>query len=219
MPAEPFTYCLNTSTIHGQKLDLVEIVEIAAKAGYQAIEPWIRDLDAYAKTGGNLKDMGKRIHDRGLSVESAIGFGEWIVDDRDRRKKGLEEIRRSMDLVQQVGGKRIAAPPTGATSQNDLNLLAAAERYRVLLELGDKLGVVPQVELWGFSRSLSRLGEVMFVAIESGHPRACILADVYHLYKGGSNLVGFRLLGPTAMHVLHFNDYPGSPPRNAITDA
>ena len=31
---EPFGYCLNTSTIRGQKLPLVEEIEIAAKAGY-----------------------------------------------------------------------------------------------------------------------------------------------------------------------------------------
>jgi sugar phosphate isomerase/epimerase len=218
-PAEPFGYCLNTSTISGQKLDLVEVIEIAAKAGYRAIEPWIREIDQYVKTGRSLKELGKRIQDRGLHVESVIGFFEWIVDDDQRRAKGLEEARRNMDLVQQIGGKRLAAPPVGATKQTDLNLHRAAERYRVLLELGAKMGVVPQVELWGHSQSLSRLGEVALVAIESGHSQACILADVYHLYKGGSNLNGLGLLGPASMYVLHFNDYPAQPSRADITDA
>jgi sugar phosphate isomerase/epimerase len=218
-PAEPFGYCLNTSTLQGQKLDLVELVEIAAKAGYRALEPWVREMDQYVKQGGNLKVLGQRLRDRGLSVESVIGFFEWVVDDEERRKKGLEEARRSMDLVQQIGGKRLAAPPSGATRQADLNLFRAAERYRALLELGDQMGVVPQVELWGFSQALSRLGEVMLVALESGHPQACVLLDVYHLYKGGSSLNGLKLLAGSALHVLHFNDYPADPPRAAITDA
>jgi sugar phosphate isomerase/epimerase len=81
------------------------------------------------------------------------------------------------------------------------------------------MGVVPQVELWGFSKALGRLGEVALVAIESGHPRACILADVYHLYKGGSDFGSIRLLNGAAMHVLHCNDYPAKPPREEITDA
>jgi sugar phosphate isomerase/epimerase len=216
---EPFGYCLNTSTIDGQKLSIVEKVEIAAKAGYQAIEPWIRELDQHVKDGGNLKDLGKRIHDSGLTVPSAIGFAEWIVDDEQRRKKGMEEARRNMDMVHQIGGNRLAAPPAGATSQADLNLFKAAQRYRELLELGDKMGVVPQVELWGFSKALSRLGETVFVALESGHPQACILLDIYHLYKGGSNFQGLRFLSGSAMHVLHCNDYPADPPRTAITDA
>jgi sugar phosphate isomerase/epimerase len=218
-PREPFRYCLNTSTLMGQKLDMIELVEIAAKAGYQALEPWVRELEQHAKSGHSLKELGQRIRDRGLTVESAIGFAEWVVDDDARRKKGLEQMRRDMDLVQQVGGKRIAAPPAGATNQADLNLSQAAERYRAILDLGDSIGVVPQAELWGSSRALSRLGEVTLVAMESGHPAACILPDVYHLYKGGSSLTGFRLLSGTALHDLHMNDYPANPPRASITDA
>ena len=216
--AEPFLYGLNTSTLMGQKLDIVEIVEIAAKAGYQAIEPWIRELDDYAKKGHDLKSLGQRMRDHGLRVESAIGFFEWTVDDETRRKKAFEEAKRNMDLVQQIGGKRLAAPPAGATKES-VNLLKVAERYRALLELGDQMGVVPEVEFWGPSQTLGRLGEAALVAVESGHPKACILADVYHLYKGGSQLTGLQLLSGSAMHVIHMNDYPADPPRSTITDA
>src|SRR4029079_13220460 len=136
---EPFAFCLNTSTIRGQNIPVVEVVEIAAKAGYQAIGPWINELDKHVQSGGSLKDLGKRIADHGLRVESAIGFATWIVDDETQRHKGLEEAKRSMDLVQQIGGKRLAAPPVGATDRNDIPLLRVAERYRALLELGDKM--------------------------------------------------------------------------------
>jgi 2-keto-myo-inositol isomerase len=215
--AASFGFCLNTSTISGQKLDIVEVVEIAAKAGYSAIEPWIRELDQYAKGGGSLKELGKRIQDKGLTVPSAIGFPEWIVDDDARRKKGVEEVKRCMDVVQQIGGKRLAAPPAGASGSIDL--VKAAERYRVLLELGDQTGVVPELEFWGPSKAISRLSEATFIAVEAGHPKACILADVYHLYKGGSKIDGLRLLSGAALPVLHFNDYPAEPPRTDINDA
>ena len=216
---EPFVYSLNTSTIRGQNLSIVEEVAIAAKAGYQAIEPWISELDQYVQKGGSLRDLNRRIQDAGLRVESAIGFCEWIVDDNGQRRKALEEARRTMDLVRQIGGRRLAAPPVGATKQTDLSLPRAAERYRALLEIGDKIGVVPQVEVWGFSTSLSRLGECAYLAIESGHPQACILADVYHLHKGGSGFAGLRLLNAAALQVFHMNDYPAKPPRAEITDA
>ena len=213
-----FRYCLNTSTIRGQKLGIVKEIEIAASAGYQAIEPWMRDLDLYVQEGGSLADLRKRISDFGLTVESAIGFAQWIVDDPDKRKQGLEQARRDMDTLKQIGGVRIAAPPTGATNQTDLNLFEAASRYRDLLELGDEIGVVPQVEVWGFSKSLSRLGESAFVAIESGHPKACLLPDVYHIYKGGSDFAGLAMFGPKAIPVFHLNDYPADPPRQTIQD-
>ena len=53
----PFTYCLNTSTIRGQKLSLDKEIEIAAAAGYTGIEPWVRKISDYAGNGGNLRDL------------------------------------------------------------------------------------------------------------------------------------------------------------------
>lgn len=214
-----FRYCLNTSTIRGQNLSIVEEIDVAAKAGYSGIEPWIREIDAYVNGGGSLKDLGKRIADAGLIVESAIGFANWIVDDPAARTKGLEVAKRDMDIVRQIGGTRIAAPPVGATRQEDLNLFAAAERYAALLELGESMGIRPQLELWGFSKSISRLGELAFVAIESGRADACLLPDVYHIYKGGSDFAGLRLFDGGAIEVFHINDYPAQPPRADIGDA
>jgi 2-keto-myo-inositol isomerase len=216
---DPFIYSLNTSTIRGQNLSIVEEVRIAGRAGYQAIEPWINELERYTQGGGSLRDLNRRIADAGLRVESAIAFPEWIVDDEVRRRRGVEDARRAMDMVRQIGGRRLAAPPAGATNQTDLPLTRAVERYRALLEIGAQIGVVPQLELWGFSRCLSRLGECAQVAIETGHPRACILVDVYHLYKGGSGFAGLRLLSGQALQVMHMNDYPATPGRAEITDS
>ncbi len=213
-----FIYCLNTSTIKGQKLTLVEEIDIASRAGYHAIEPWISEIDEHVKRGGNLKELGKRFSDTGLSVESAIGFFEWIVDDDARRAKALEEAKRNYEILAQIGAKRIAAPPLGATDRTDIDLHKAAERYRALLDLGDQFGVVAQVEVWGFSKTLGQLGDAALVAIESGHPKACVLPDVYHLYKGGSPLSGINLLSANAMHNFHLNDYPADPPRDRIGD-
>jgi sugar phosphate isomerase/epimerase len=216
---EPFLLGLNTSTIRGQKLSIVEEIRIAQRAGYQGMEPWIDELERYAASGGSLEDLGKRFRDAGIAVESAIGFFEWIVDDPIRRKHGVEAAKRSMDLVRKIGGKRLAAPPVGATDHAMADLLTVAERYRTILELGDEMEVVPQVEVWGSSRTLNRLGEAALVAMEARHPNACILPDVYHLYRGGSDLGGIRLLSPRAIHVFHFNDYPANPPRAKLTDA
>ncbi len=214
-----FLLGLNTSTLRGHKLSIVEEIAIAEKAGYRGMEPWVDELERYAESGKSLEDLGKRFRDAGISVESAIGFFEWIVDDPARRRKALESAERSMDLVHKVGGKRLAAPPVGATDRPIPDLLRVAERYRALLELGERAGVVPEVEVWGHSRTLGRLGEAAFVAMEADHPSACILPDVYHLHRGGSSLGGVRLLSPRAIHVFHFNDYPADPPREKLTDA
>ena len=213
-----FKTCINTSTLRGFKLPLSQTIEIAAKAGYGAIEPWIEELQAHEESGGSLEDLGNRIRDLGLSVQGAIGFASWIVDDEATRKAGLEQARRDMELVARVGGTLIAAPPMGATQQSDLNLHRVAERYADLCEVGRGIGVSPLVEVWGFSKSLSRLGEAAFVAIESGAANAMILADVYHLYKGGSPIEGLALLNGAALPIFHVNDYPAIA-REEIGDA
>jgi len=217
--APPFRYCLNTATLRGHKLGIAKEIEIAAKAGYEGIEVWVDAIEAYAKTGGTLKDLRQQLGDSGLALEGAIGFPEWLVDDEARRAKGLEQAKHQMDLVAQIGGRRFAAPPAGATDLPKLSLAQAAERYRTLLEVGAQIGVVPQLELWGFSKNLGRLSECVAVAMETGHRNACVLADVFHLYKGGSDFKGMRLLGPEAIQVLHLNDHPNDPPREKIDDS
>jgi 2-keto-myo-inositol isomerase len=218
--AAPFKYSLNASTIRGQKVGLAKEIDIAAQAGYSAFEPWIQTIQEYVRAGGKLVDIRKQVEDRGLTVEGAISFPQWIVDDDTARAKGVEQVKREMDLLAQIGSKRIAAPPAGANGNNapNLDLMKAAERYRVLLELGDQTGVTPILELWGPSKNLHRLGECMFVVIESGHPKAGLLGDVYHIYKGGSNLNGLKMISAAAMPVLHMNDYPANPPRDKIAD-
>ena len=167
-----------------------------------------------------MPDLKKRISDSGLRVEDVIAFSEWIVNDDTQRAKGMERAKHEMDMVAQIGGKRIAAPPSGATKELPrLELMQAAERYRALLEAGEQIGVVPQLELWGFSKNLSRLGECICVAMETGHRNACVLADVFHLHKGGSDFHGAQLLGPTMIQVLHMNDFPAEPSREKIDDS
>src|SRR5690606_18417418 len=158
------------------------------------------------------------LEDSGLAVESVIGFARWAVDDPQERAEGLEQAKRDMERVRAIGGTRIAAPPVGATAE-PVALPELAQRYRVLLELGRQMGVVPQVEVWGHSRSLGQLAESVYVAVGAGHPDACLLPDVYHLYKGGSPFEGLRLLRGEVIPCFHVNDYPAEPQREKITDA
>jgi 2-keto-myo-inositol isomerase len=218
-PIEPFGYSFNTSTIRGQKVAIDEEVKLAAKAGYNAIEPWITELHAYGTKGGNLKDLGKLIADQGLKVESSIGFARWIVDDDLERQKGLDEAKRDMEMVLAIGGQRIAAPPAGATEKSITKLEVIADRYRKLAELGAQIGVIPEAEVWGFSKTMSRLAETVLIAMESGHPKACVLPDVYHLFKGGSGFDSLRFLQGKAIGIFHVNDYPKDKDRTAIKDA
>ena len=216
----PVRFALNTSTVRGQKLSIEEQVDLTAKAGYDGIEPWIRDIQQYVDDGGSVADLKKKISDGGLTVDSAIGFANWIVDDPDARAKGLEQAKREMALVKAIGGGRVAAPPVGAHRGDSTPppLPVIAERYRALLEVGEQVGVVPQLELWGFSPTLSKLSELAYVSAGAGHPDACVLPDFYHIYTGGNDFASLGMIEASRMHCFHMNDYPADPPIAEIAD-
>jgi 2-keto-myo-inositol isomerase len=219
---EPFGYCLNTSTIRGEKgLAIERSIDVAAQAGYTAMEPWIDELERFVAQGGVLAELRRRFADRGLTVAGAVGFAEWIVEDAAQRAAGLEHMRRDMEMVAAIGGRFIATPAIGAhkIGQHKPELKVIGERYRALLELGAKTGVTPILELWGFSQTLSTLGEVLHAAAEARDTRACVLLDSYHLYKGGSDFNAVRLVNGAVLPVFHINDYPASPPRAEIDDS
>ena len=218
-PNASFTYCLNMATIRGHNLGFAKELEVASKAGFRAVEIWIDSLQKYLNGGATLKDATKLLNDLGIKVENAIGFAEWIVDDDAKRSVGIEQMKREMDMLAQIGCKRTAAPPMGATDVLLPDLKKIAERYRAILEIGRTTGVVPQLEMWGFSKNLARVSDVMYVALESGQASARVLLDIFHLYKGGSSIDTLPLVSTSAIEILHVNDYAANLPVSSITDA
>ena len=215
-----FGYSLNMGTIRGQKIGLVGEIDAAVKAGYDAIEPWIGTINGYKKSGGSLKDVKKRCEDSNLKVCSAIGFAQWIVNDDQKRAEGVEQMKRDMEVLAQIGGTHIAAPPVGAHRTSEkIDLDIVAERYNHILEAGRNIGVIPQIETWGPASNLSHVAEAAYVAAKVGDPDACVLSDVYHMYKGGVKPAAIKLLGRGVMHCFHMNDYPADPPRETINDS
>ena len=215
---QKFEFSLNMSTIMGQKLGFIKELEVASAAGFQHCEIWVPTLEAYLKSGGTLSEAKKRIDDLGIKIQNAIGFAQWIVDDEATRKQGLEQMKREMDMLAQLGCFRTAAPPMGATKEPGLDLRRAAERYRAILDLGVSTGVTPQLEMWGHSKNLNRVADVLFVAAEAGQPNAKLLLDVFHLYKGESSIDCLHLVGENSIDVFHVNDYVTSIKPISITD-
>ena len=213
------SYCLNTSTIRGQNRGFSGEFDISSRAGYSGIEIWMDPLNKFLESGGNLKDVAMKAADLGLTIENAIGFARWIVDDEPVRLKALEQLRKEMGMLARIGCRRIAAPPMGAHQQPGLDLEKAAVRYREILEIGRKEGVMPQLEFWGGAASLHSLGQALHVAAAANDPDARILPDIYHLHRGGSGFESLSLLAPGVVEVFHVNDYPGHIPREKLNDS
>jgi 2-keto-myo-inositol isomerase len=211
-----FSFCLNTSTIMGQKPGLIGYLDIASKAGYDGVELWIRDIQEYLAAGNSVAGLKKYLGDSGLKFENAIGFAPWMVDDEEKRKAGMAQMEQEMELLAFLGCNRVAAPAAGVTAP--LDLFKAGERYKALLDLGRKTGVMPQLEFWGAFPFFHHLGQVLMVAAVANDPDTRILPDVYHLFRGGSGYDGLKMLNGAAIEIFHMNDFVASIPREDQAD-
>jgi sugar phosphate isomerase/epimerase len=176
------------------------------------------EIDAYTKAGGNLKDLGKRIADAGLTVENAIAFNSVLVDDAAARAAALEKIKVEMDTLAQIGGKRIAVVPGGGRNAPAVSLDHAAEYYREALALGRQTGVQPLFELWGTHPVFGPLRNGIYTMVAAGDPDASLLLDVFHLYKSGTPFTALRQINGGALHVMHINDYPKADDPSTLND-
>ncbi len=203
-----FRYCLNTSTIRGQQQGLEKDIETAARAGYGAVELWIRDIEIYQNDGKTLSQLNSFIKDNGLEVASAIGFAPWMVDDSAVSKQGFAQMEREMEIMAALDCKRIAAPAAGQFVNPKLDLFDAGEKYGQLIELGRKTGVMPQLEFWGASTVLSHIGQILMIGAIANKPDVRFLPDVYHMFRGGSGYDTLKILNGDMIEVFHMNDFP-----------
>lgn len=202
-------FSLNTSTLRGHKLDLPQIIEVAAKAGYDGIELWISEMEAYLTSGKSLVSLKKLFSDAKIIPVNAIGFAPWMAQDVAKSTAGFEQMEKEMGMLAEIGCKRVAAPAIGAT--DPIDLLAAGEQYAKLLALGRKTGVMPQLEFWGAFAPFHHLAQTLATAAAANDPDARILPDVYHLFRGGSGFESLKLVNGNAIEVFHMNDFTAKP--------
>ncbi|MFT3932110.1 MAG: sugar phosphate isomerase/epimerase family protein [Chitinophagaceae bacterium] len=215
----PFRFCLNMSTIMGQKPGLLHSIEIAAAAGYDGVELWTRDIQQWLEEGNKITALAKLLADKKLRVENIISFTEWMVDDDAKRAAALVTLEKEMQMTAALGGKRIAAPPSGVGKEQILDYQKAGERYRETLKLGRKYGVMPLLEFWGSHNVLYNFGQALHIAAAANDPDARILPDVYHLHRGGSEFNCLNLVNGKVIDIIHMNDYPADKPVSEQTDA
>jgi len=212
-----FKFCLNTSTISGDKLGIEKYIDIAARAGYDCAEIWVNDVKDYLVKGGSLTALKKLLTDSKVLAADAIGFAPWMVDDETQRKAGFAQMREEMEMMAALGCPRIAAPAAGIKATDQLDLFVIGERFRELMALGRQTGVTPQLEFWGSSRFF-HIGQALMVAAVAKEPGVKILSDVYHLHRGGSGYECLKMIDGSVLDIIHMNDFPGDIPPEKLED-
>lgn len=208
-----FTYCLNTSTI--RPTPLLEKIRLAGRAGYQAIEPWNDEVTDYLGAGGSMAELKTALSDAGLRVVSMIALHGWITADGDEYARVLDDCKRRMDQAAELGSPYIVASPP----MEVVDLTRATERFRDLLRLGREAGVRPAMEFLGFVAGIKNVASAWTIASGSGDPTATVVADVFHMIRGGGTVDDLLMLPGDRLACFHINDLPADPDPRAQTDA
>ncbi|MGQ0633889.1 MAG: sugar phosphate isomerase/epimerase family protein [Planctomycetaceae bacterium] len=207
-----FLYCLNSSTI--RPTPILRKIEIAAEAGYSAIELWHDEIDAHLAKRGTLAEIRRALADSGLAVPTTIYLKGWFETTGVAHSKELDECRRRMAQAAEVGAVHvIAGPPAGRADRRQ-----GAINYRELLEIGLSLGVRPAMEFLGFVEQLNTIEEALEIVTAAGHPAGTIVLDPFHIFRGGGSPESIARLKGEQIAIMHFNDAPASPPRAAQHD-
>lgn len=210
-------WALNTSTLFPFELDVIEQVRVAAEAGYDGIELWVKDIESYLKNGGSIKELRHFIEDKDIEVVNGIAFFKWSDIDEATRKDGLRQAEREMLMLRDLGCKAVATPPTGDVE--NLSLETMALHFAELIAIARPLGVEPYLEFWGRSQQLSKISDAIYLAIESNILDVKILLDLFHMYTGGSETESLSYLSSKHIGIIHVNDYPASPSKEYIQDS
>lgn len=214
----PFRVSLNTSTLMAYQLPVDRQIELIAAAGFDGTELWMRDIQAYLEKGCTRADLKEKLAAGNLVLENIIGFSQWCNDDAEERKKALEQLRQEMEIIADLGGPYIATPVMGLQALDPSKMDEYAARYRAILDLGDETGVTPLLELWGMG-ALHRVSDCAQITIATGHPKAAMLLDIYHVHRGGNTWNTVDVLNGHRLPVIHMNDYPATPAFSELTDA
>ena len=211
----PWPICLDTATIRTAGT-LEEKVNIAAKAGYDAIEPWDGELAEFEKKGGNLKDLGKKIRDMGLFVPSMIGLWGCIPKTKEDFEKSLTATRNRMRMAADIGCKHVQAIPNEVGE--NFNYKFVADCYRQLLEIGLKdYNLIPALVFVKYF-PLARMGQAAAIALDADHAQAKIIPDVFHMYISDGGFEGMKLLRGDMYAIFQFNDAPAGIPKEKLQD-
>jgi sugar phosphate isomerase/epimerase len=143
----PFKTALNTSTLFPFELDVKQQVQVAAEAGFEGVELWVKDIEAHLANGGTIGELRAYTLEAGVEVVNAIAFFKWADADEATRNLGLAQAEREIRLLAELGCPAVAAPPYGDVEA--VTLEAIAGPYARLAGLARGFGVEPYLEFWG----------------------------------------------------------------------
>lgn len=218
----PWPLCLDTATIRPRTLE--DKVRLAARHGFDALEPWEGELQEYEKQGGNLDDLGARIRDAGLIVPSVIGLWKALPATDAEFEQNLPACRERMRQAHAIGAQHVQVIPwfdwPKVTPAGTLDRQKLAGFYRRILEIGlQEYKLQPAFVFLEFVHDLRTIDHALEVLQAANHPRAQTIPDTFHMHLGGTPVEDLSKLAGSAIGIFQIADAPAEIPREQLKDS
>lgn len=188
---------LNLITLKGAPGDgsLEERLQAAAKAGFEGVGLWMKDLEWWEKEKGNLKRLRRLIDSLGLSVAEICAVT--VCDDEKKVASRLKEF----DQAATVGAHCMIC----IYNNREARVKTAREQWAEFLDPLADFGVRAAFEFIGSTSAYNTLDTALDV-VTGGPPTGGIVVDTYHFWRGHSNINTLSHLTPNQLVLVHLND-------------
>lgn len=202
--ASRWPICLDTATL-SKDISLERKVELAAAAGFDAIEPWDRELKAHEDSGKSLKDLGKKIKDLGMFVPSVIGLWGALAPNKEDFNKNIDQHKKRLEMISEIGSEHVQVIPQFSYKEK-LNHDNAAWSYSEVCKMAKDYNLTPAIIFLNFVNGLERMNDAANIALISGEKRAQIIPDTYHMFLGNSPANALYHLDKGFIAIFQFAD-------------
>jgi sugar phosphate isomerase/epimerase len=162
-----------------------------------------------------MAELKSALADAGLAVVSMIALPNWINSEGEEKDRAFDECRRRMDQAAELGSPSIVASPP----REPVDMARASARFVELCALGKRAGIRPSMEFLVFVAGIKSLDSAWAIASAPGADGAPIVADVFHMIRGGGSVDDLLMLEGRKLANFHVNDVPATPDPLTQTDS
>lgn len=183
---------------------LVEKLEAAAAARFDAVEIFENDLIAFP---GTPSDVRRIANDLGLAISLYQPFRDFEAGPRDRFQRNLVRAERKFDLMEQLGATTMLVCSSVAADTLADDALAAAD-FHVLAERAARRGMRIGYEALAWGRHVNRYEQAWLIVEQAAHPGLGLVLDSFHTLAVGDDLSGLARIPENRIFIVQIADAP-----------
>ena len=184
--------------------ELVDLLGIARRTGWDAIELRRVDFDRAFAAGRSAEDVLEQVRAAGLPV-AAVGVElGWMFAEGDERRRLLRGVAESCRWASALECGMVMSPvdPQGG------DIARAAASLREVGDLAAEHGVRLALEFNSQAEAFNTVERAREVLARAGHPSCGLLVDTYHVQRSGGGLRAYEDLAPGEVAYVQYSDVP-----------